>query len=144
MSFNLLVLIFLFFIYPGIFLHQKDYPVNYNLSKLKKEYKIFSKTNVSTSLLEFYTKRNVYMATGFFKTGPMWGDRQYEIWGIPPLKKGETIFYYGEDTKEFRETGLKHFKNITETDSRLYLLEDYLNHFKVFILEDYKGNGGHP
>lgn len=145
--FTLLILIILFWISPGILLHQKDYVRNYKLSEtVPKEYKLFAKTNVSASLLEFYTKRPTYLATGLLKTGQLWGEKQYEIWGIPELKKGETVLYYGDDTAVFREKAAANFENILELpDIRLCLVEDYIsNNYKLFKLEDYKGEGLHP
>ncbi|MDD5593778.1 MAG: glycosyltransferase family 39 protein, partial [Candidatus Margulisbacteria bacterium] len=56
--FSGLVLAILLFISPAILLHQSDYRQNYTLSeKLPSDLKIFARTNVSASLLEFYTKR---------------------------------------------------------------------------------------
>ncbi|MGB9612865.1 MAG: glycosyltransferase family 39 protein, partial [Candidatus Margulisiibacteriota bacterium] len=102
--FSSLVLFILFFITPAIFLHQKEYRENYNLAKkIPKEYKVFCKTNVTASLLEFYLKRPTYLATGFLKPYSLWGEKQYEIWGIPNLKKGETIIYFGEENKNFQK-----------------------------------------
>lgn len=145
--FTLLVLMVLFFVSPGILLHQKDYAQNYKLSEvIPKEYKIFAKTNVTASLLEFYSKRPTYLATGFLKPHPIWGEKQYELWGIPALKPGETVLYYGDDPDFFREKAAANFARITELpELRLYLIEDYIgNNYKMFRLEGYKGRDGHP
>lgn len=145
--FTVLILAILFWISPAILRRQKDYAQNFKLSEIvPNEYKLFAKTNVSSSLLEFYTKRPTYLATGFLKIGRPWGEKQYEIWGIPELKKGETILYYGEDTSFFREKAAANFKKITELhEIRLYLVEDYIsNNYKMFKLEGFKGKGLHP
>ena len=145
--FTLLVLAILFWVSPGIMLHQTDYRQNYKLSELvPKEYKLFAETNVSSSLLEFYTKRQTYLATGFLKPHSIWGEKQYELWGIPALKPGETVLYYGDDSPFFRERASANFKKISELpDVRLYLIEDYIsNNYKMFRLEGYKGGDAHP
>lgn len=145
--FTLLILTILFFVSPGVLWHQKDYTQNFKLSEIvSREYKVFAETNVTASLLEFYLKRPVYLATGFLKTHPVWGEKQYEIWGIPNLKKGETVLYYGEDFPLFKEKAADNFEKITELpDIKLYLIEDYISHnYKMFKLEGFKGKKGHP
>ena len=145
--FSLLILIILLLVSPAILLHQSDYQQNYSISeKLPKELKLFAKTNVSASLLEFYTKRPTYMATGFLMNNHPWGEKQYELWGIPELTKGETVLYYGEDNENFRDRILKYFAKIEElSDARLFLVEDYIsNNYKMLKLEGYKGEGSHP
>lgn len=145
--FTLLILMILFFVSPSILLHQKDYAENFKLAEtVPKEYKLFAKTNVSASLLEFYAKRPTYLATGFLKIGQRWGEKQYEIWGIPELKKGESVLYYGDDNGAFREKAAANFEKITALpDIRLYLVEDYIsNNYKMFKLENYRGKGLHP
>ncbi|MFH1386322.1 MAG: glycosyltransferase family 39 protein [bacterium] len=145
-GFTGLVLIILFWVTPAILLHQKDYLANYQLTNsIPKEYKLFAKTNVSSSLLEFYTKRPVYMATGFLKENHLWGEKQYELWGIPNLVKGETVIYYGDDTPFFQEKAKTNFRSITELPVKLYLIEDYItNNYKMFKLEGYKRSASHP
>lgn len=127
--FTLLILAVLFWVSPGILLHQADYARNYKLAEtVPKEYKLFAKTNVSASLLEFYLKRTTYLATGFLKPHPIWGEKQYELWGIPGLKKGETVLFYSDDYSLFREKAAENFEKITELpDIRLYLVEDYIS-----------------
>ncbi|MFA4843571.1 MAG: glycosyltransferase family 39 protein [Candidatus Margulisiibacteriota bacterium] len=145
--FTSLILLILFFVSPAILLHQEDYAKNYSLTKnVPAEYKLFAKTNVSASLLEFHTKRPTYLATGFLMTGHPWGEKQYEIWGIPELKKGETVLYYGPDNEVFREQANKHFTKTSElSDLKMYLVEDYItNNYKMFKLEGYKLDGFHP
>ena len=145
--FSGLVLAILLFVSPGVLLHQANYKQNYRLAeKLPPEYKIFAKTNVSSSLLEFYTKRPTYLSTGFLMSGQPWGRKQYELWGIPELKKGETVLYYGEDNSFFRDRAGKYFDKITELpDVKLYLVEDYItNNYKMFKLEGYKEESFHP
>jgi 4-amino-4-deoxy-L-arabinose transferase-like glycosyltransferase len=145
--FTLLILIILFWVSPGILLHQKDYAKNYKLAEIvPKEYKLFAKTNVSASLLEFYLKRQTYLATGFLKPHPIWGEKQYELWGTPNLIKGETALYYGEDSPFFREKTHNNFTKVSEISGfKLYLIEDYItNNYKMFKLEGFKGKGLHP
>jgi len=145
--FSLLVLMVLFFVSPAVLLHQKEYARNYKLSVLvPKEYKVFAKTNVTASLLEFYLKRPTYLATGFLKPYSIWGEKQYEIWGIPSLAKGETIVYYGEDSPEFRKRAMTHFEKIEALKGiRMYLIEDYItNYYRFFKLINFKGKEGHP
>lgn len=145
--FTLLILTILFFVSPAVLLHQKDYTQNFKLSEIvPKEYKLFAKTNVSSSLLEFYTKRPTYLATGSLKIGSPWGEKQYELWGIPELEKGETILYYGDDTPEFRKKAAANFRKISELSGlKLLLVEDYItNNYKMFKLEGYKREGLHP
>jgi 4-amino-4-deoxy-L-arabinose transferase-like glycosyltransferase len=141
--FTLITLIILFSLSSGILPHQKDYAKNYALpSLLPPNLKIFSKTNVSSALLEFYSKRPAYLAAGFLKTGPLWGEKQYELWGIPRLEKGEDILYYGEEMPAFQ----KYFQKATPLNGlRLYLIEDYIgNHYKFFRLEGFRGSHEHP
>lgn len=145
--FSLLILAILFSLSPAILLHQKDYRQNYSIAeKLPPEIKIFAKTNVSASLLEFYTKRQTYLATGVLMSGHPWGEKQYEIWGIPNLSKGETVLYYGEDTQVFRDRAGKYFTKIDELPKiKLYLVEDYItNNYKMFKLVSYKKDSFHP
>jgi 4-amino-4-deoxy-L-arabinose transferase-like glycosyltransferase len=142
-----LVLSILLLASPGVLWQQAGYRQNYTLAEnLPFEYKIFAKTNVSSSLLEFYTKRPTYLATGFLMSGQPWGERQYELWGIPELKKGETVLYYGEDNSFFRDRAGKYFNKITELpEVKLYLVEDYItNNYKMFKLEGLKEEGLHP
>jgi len=143
--FSALILIILFWVSPGILLHQEGYARNYQLADtIPKNIKIFARTNVSASLLEFYIKRTTYLATGFMKPGSLWGEKQYAFWGIPDLKKGESVLYYGEDNPDIRQQALKHFDKVSETDYRLYLIEDYINKYKMLQLEGFKGTSGHP
>ncbi len=145
--FSGLVLTILLFVSPGVLLHQSDYKKNYELAgKLPAEYKLFARTNVSAALLEFYTKRPAYLATGFLMDSHRWGEKQYELWGIPELKKGETVLYYGEDNGFFRDRAEKYFTKVIELpDAKLYLVEDYITkNYKLFELAGYKGNGLHP
>ncbi|OGC12341.1 hypothetical protein A3K48_07810 [candidate division WOR-1 bacterium RIFOXYA12_FULL_52_29] len=144
--FTALILAVLLLVSPGVLLHQKEYARNKELATLlPKETKLFARTNVSASLLEFYTGRQTYMATGFLKPGPLWGEKQYELWGIPDLKKGETVIYFGEDTKEFKEAASREFAKVTELKGfKLYLIEDYItNNYSFFSLSGFKGSG-HP
>lgn len=145
--FTSLILIILFWVSPGILPHQRDYAKNFDLANtVPKEYKLFAKTNVSASLLEFYIKKQTYLATGFLKIGHPWGEKQYDIWGTPNLKRGETILYYGEDIQAFRDLANKYFEKVAEIpEVKLYLVEDYIsNNYKVFKLEGFKLESGRP
>lgn len=145
--FTCLILLVLFFVSPASLFHQQDYAKNYTLAdSVPKEYKLFAKNYASTALLEFYAKRPTYLATGFLMSGHSWGEKQYELWGIPDLKKGETVLYYGPDTKTFREGANKYFYGVKELpDLKLYLVEDYItNNYKMFRLEGYRSEGSHP
>ena len=82
-----IILLLLFWVSPGILLHQKDYALNYQLKEKLPGIKIFARTNVSASLLEFYTRRPTYLATGFLKPVPLWGEKQYELWDLVPLSR---------------------------------------------------------
>lgn len=86
------------------------------------------------------------MATGFLKTGLSWGEKQYDIWGIPNLITGESIYYYGEDNPAFQKLVPTYFSSMQELPAiRLNLIEDYISHhYRFFLLEDFKGAGGHP
>jgi len=146
-GFCALILIVLFWVSPGVLLHQKEYADNYDLARdLPAGRKIFAKTNVTASLLEFYTKKRTYLATGFLRPGPIWGEKQYEIWGIPNLIPGEDVIYFGDDTIEFRKRAEKHFKRTREMPgARIFLIEDYINHnYRFFLLEGYRGGPAHP
>lgn len=145
--FTSLVLLILFFATPAILLHQGDYAKNYSLSKsVPAGYKLFAKTNVSSALLQFYTQRPTYLATGFLMTGHPWGEKQYAIWGIPDLKKGETVLYYGPETDEFKQAASKYFSKTSQLPAlKLFLIEDYIsNNYKMFKLEGYKEESSHP
>ena len=143
--FSLLIMAILLFVSPGVMLHQKDYARNKELAAVLPKEKVFARTNVASSLLEFYLGRQTYMATGFLKPGPLWGEKQYELWGVPDLKKGETVVYYGEETKEFKAAAEKEFAKVSELkELKLYLIEDYItNNYKFFRLSGFKGSG-HP
>ncbi len=145
--FSSLVLAILLLVSPGVLLRQADYQKDYGLAaKLPAEYKLFAKTNVSAALLEFYTGRPAYLATGFLMDSHRWGEKQYGLWGIPELKKGETVLYYGEDNSFFRDRAEKYFTKITELpDAKLSLIEDYITgNYKMFELAGYRQNGLHP
>jgi hypothetical protein len=96
--------------------------------------------------LEFYLKRQTYLATGFLRIGHPWGEKQFELWGIPNLQKGETILYYGEDLPELNAMAADNFSRVSILpQARLYLIEDYINNsYKFFKLEGYKGGAAHP
>ncbi|KPJ69042.1 hypothetical protein AMJ44_04755 [candidate division WOR-1 bacterium DG_54_3] len=146
-AFSLLILAILFWVSPGVLLHQKDYAQNYKLAEsLPPDHKIFTKTNVTASLLEFYAKRQTYLSTGFLKAGTPWGEKQYEIWGIPNLKPGESIIYFGEDTLNFRDQSANNFLRIIEFPRpKIFLIEDYITYnYKFFKLEGYGKKGSHP
>jgi 4-amino-4-deoxy-L-arabinose transferase-like glycosyltransferase len=142
-----LVMAILFFVSPGVLLHQADYAKNRQLVKLiPTEYKLFAKTNVAASLLEFYTGRPTYLATGALKIGQPWGEKQYEIWGIPEVKPGETVLYFGDDNQQFEEKAAANFTMIRALPSvKLFLVEDYItNNYNLYLLEGYKGTAPHP
>lgn len=146
-SFSLIVLAILFWVTPGILSHQQQYYSNQQIAaKIPAGLKVFAGTNVTASLLEFYADRPTYLATGFLKPHAIWGEKQYELWGIPNLTKGETVIYFGEDTFLLRENAAKYFGRVVELpDLKLSLIEDYItSNYKFFRLEDYKENGGHP
>jgi hypothetical protein len=85
------------------------------------------------------------MANGFLSSHTCCGEKQYDIWGTPDLKKGENILYFGEDTIEFQKLALQHFQKVTKSsDIRLYLIENYISNYCFFRLEGYKGDRGHP
>jgi hypothetical protein len=145
--FSLAILSILLWITPGILLHQPDYAQNYRLSsQLTKDYKVFASTNVAASLVEFYSHQPAYLATGFLKPHPLWGEKQYELWGIPALTKGETVIYFGEDTPWLRETAAKYFQRVMVLpEIKLNLIEDYItSNYRFFKLEGYQGHDGHP
>lgn len=143
--FSLLILIILLFISPGVVLHQKEYAKNYLLkSRLPSGDKIFAQTNVSASLAEFYSGRQTFLTSSFLSPGTKWGLKQYQIWGLPELRKGESIVYYGEETPEMMRTAGKYFHSVSTLEARLYLIEDYINRYKFFRFNDYQLNGGQP
>ncbi len=144
--FSLLILAVLLWLSPGVLWHQKDYAQDFEIAKYLPQDKIFSKTNVSSSLLEFYSGRPVYLATGFLKIGQPWGQKQYELWGIPALKPGESIIYYGEDSEHFQQIALANFEQVRGLpDPHLALIEDYIsNNYRFFRLEGFKGGDLHP
>jgi 4-amino-4-deoxy-L-arabinose transferase-like glycosyltransferase len=145
--FTTLIISILFWVSPAVMLHQKDYNLNYKISdSLPPDLKIFTRTNVSASLLEFYTQQATYLSTGFLKIGYPWGERQYDIWGIPNLAKGENIIYFGEDSPEFEQKAAMYFDKIAGLpEPRLYLIEDYINNnYHFFLLKGFKGGDLHP
>jgi len=145
--FTSLILLILFFVSPTLLLHQRDYAKNYSLTRnLPPEFKLFAQTYASAALLEFYTKRPAYLATDRLMTSHSWGEKQYELWGIPGLEKGETVLYYGDDTAAFRALANKYFFKVSELpDLKLYLVEDYItNNYKMFKLEGYREESSHP
>lgn len=146
-AFSLLILSILFWITPAILFHQDAYSLNYQLKTgLSQNQKIYTKNNVSASLLEFYLQKPVYLATGFFKEGSPWGEKQYEIWGIPDLKRGENIIYFGEASPNIinkAKTAFASYEVMPEL--KLNLIEDYITHnFKFIKLINYRANKGHP
>jgi len=145
--FSLLILFILFFLSPGIALHQKEYANNYKLAAyLPNNQKIFAGTNVTTALLEFYSQRSVFLATGFLMPSPRWGEKQYELWGIPNLAKGENIIYFGENNSMMQILFNKHFL-VTEVlpNIKIGLIEDYITENYYFIeLKGFKGPPSHP
>jgi 4-amino-4-deoxy-L-arabinose transferase-like glycosyltransferase len=144
--FSSLILIVLLWLSPGVLWHQKDYAQDFAVGKYLPQDKLFSKTNVSSSLLEFYSGRPVYMATGFLKIGDPWGQKQYGLWGIPQLKKGESITYFGDDNELFQQLALANFERVRGLpDPHLALIEDYIgNNYRFFRLEGYMGGTDHP
>jgi len=144
--FTLLVLGILFWVSPAILLNQGNYQKNSGLKTLiPQETKIYTQNNVGASLLEFYLKRPAYLATGFMRIGYPWGTAQYETWGIPDLKKGEDIIYFGEDSQDIRNISQQHFKKAEVLPYKIYLIEDYMtNNFKFIKLIGYRGGGSHP
>ncbi|HLD29988.1 MAG TPA: glycosyltransferase family 39 protein, partial [bacterium] len=144
--FSSLILIVLLWLSPGALWHQKDYAENWQIGKYLPQEKIFSATNVSSSLLEFYSGRPVYLATGFLKIGEPWGQKQYSLWGIPTLRKGENIVYYGENSELFQKIAQENFARIRGLpDPHLALIEDYIsNNYRFFRLEGFKGGMIHP
>jgi len=146
-GFCILVLSILFWVSPGVLLHQKEYADNFQLAKsLPRDLKIFAKTNVSASLLEFYAKRQTYLATGFLKTGSPWGEKQYDIWGIPDLERGENVIFFSNDSEKFGRRSEKNFRQVRElTGAKIFLIEDYINRsYKFFRLGGYRGGKDHP
>ncbi len=145
--FTSIILMILFWVSPGVLLHQREYADNFQLAKsLPEDLKIFAKTNVSASLLEFYTRRQTYLATGFLKTDSPWGEKQYKIWGIPDLKPGENVIYFGEGAIEFKKRADENFQRVSEfPGAKIFLIEDYINYnYKFFKLEGYRGEKNHP
>ena len=146
-GFCLLILAILFWASPGVLVHQKQYAGNYRLAQsLPPGQKIFAKTNVTASLIEFYAKRQTYLATGFLKAGSPWGEKQYEIWGVPDLEPGEDVIYFGEDSEAFRNNARARFRRVSEfPQARILLIEDYINYkYKFFRLEGYRLRKDHP
>jgi len=145
--FSLLILSILLFVSPGVWWQQKEYAGNHRLAEqIDPKTNFFAANNVASSLLEFYLKRPVYMVTGWLKPPQtMWGEKQYQLWGIPELQKGEAIHYYGPDSAFFREKTEEFFTKTTELAFQPAFIEDYIsNNYKLFRLEGYKKESGHP
>jgi len=144
--FSLLVLGILFWLSPGILLNQQNYQKNTELKILiPKDIKVYTQNYASASLLEFYLKKTTYLATGFMKVGQSWGTAQYKLWGIPDLKSGEDIIFFGEDSETTHDIAKQQFKKVEILPHKLYLIEDYMtNNFVFMKLSGYRGTSNHP
>lgn len=129
-GFTAILLIVLFFVTPGILLHQRDYAANYQLKdKLPTDLKIFSSSNVTAAQLEFYTGRQTYLAPELFGLAGAWGTAQYKLWGIPIIKPGEQIIYFGPEQKLAGFTSPQTIANL-----KLFVIEDYIrDRFRFYL-----------
>ena len=145
-AFTCLLTTLLLFLPPGIVFSQNDFTENYKIrEKLPKGLKIFSETGTSASILEFYTKEKVYMATGFMKPAPIvWGEKQFEIWGIPDLQKGESIIFYGSESNKNLKNVLSFFEKIELLEPKLFLTEAYISNHRFYRMDGFRGKGLHP
>ena len=117
----------------------KAYTINYNLPKYIQEAKVdyvFSNQMGVASLVAFYGKTEVYMPKG------MW--RQFDIWGQPELKKGDSILYFAFDESD-AEKRLKPLFGSVKLDpqNRLFTKDsDIPIKTKVYIVKYFKGRSG--
>lgn len=118
----------------------KAYKINYELPKYIQEAKVnyvFSNQMGVASLVAFYGRTEVYMPKG------MW--RQFDIWGQPELKKGDSILYFAFDETDADKRLKPLFGSVKlDPQKRLFTKDsDIPIKTKVYTGKSFKGIKGH-
>lgn len=139
--FDLLVVAVLFFVSPGVLLHQSEYSGNYKLSGKIEEISpdhVFASSYGPASQLTFYLKRQVHYPLLLIGADSGWGVEQFRIWGQPELSPGDDIIFYSPDIKAKKELE-KHFRKVKELpELRLYTLEQNSEGYLAYYCLDLK------
>jgi len=85
------------------------------------------------SLVAFYGKTDIYMPEGLWK--------QFDLWGRPALKKGDSILYFVFDNTAIAQQLKPLFNKVAiDNQKRLFFKEsNFPEKIQIFICRDFKG-----
>lgn len=134
---NILFIGYYAFLYPiPKDLAGQAYAINQKLPEYIKASKVnyvYANQMGLSSLVAFYGKANVYMPEGAWK--------QFDIWGRPSLKKGDSALYFVFDNPNIAQSLKSIFEKVEiDNKKRLFLKESNLpEKTQIYICRDFKG-----
>ncbi len=134
---NILFIGYYAFLYPiPKELKGQEYAINRKLPDYIKSAKVnyvYANQMGLASLVAFYGKTDLYMPEGLWK--------QFDIWGRPALKKGESLLYFVFDNPQIRDRLTLIFKTVEiDNQKRLFFKEsNFPEKIQIFFCRDFKG-----
>jgi len=117
---NALAIAYYAFLYPiPAEFNGKAYSINYELPQFIKDSKVdyvFSNQMGVGSLIAFYGKTEVYLFKG------QWP--QFDIWGRPQLKKGNSILYFAFDETDAEKKLKTNFRQVKKDSQKRLFTKD--------------------
>lgn len=134
---NILFIGYYAFLYPiPKELKGQEYAINRKLPDYIKSAKVncvYANQMGLSSLVAFYGKTDLYMPEGLWK--------QFDIWGRPALKKGDSLLYFVFDNPQIRNRLTLIFKTVEiDNQKRLFFKEsNFPEKIQIFICRDFMG-----
>jgi hypothetical protein len=128
-------------ILPRQALYRRDLELPSKYAELPQNTYIIAPYHGIASQLAFYARRTTYMAQGELKVEERgFGLKQFELWGPPPLKKGDNIVYYGPPGEEAIKKLKKHFSYVKiKPELDIYVIESYLDDLVPYYCQGFRG-----
>ena len=100
---------------------------------------IYSDTHGSVGILSYYSKQAIYFPKNIIAYPSRWGYNQFSIWDQPPIKKDDSILFFGRLNSKQRDVIEDHFELIEEIKfPTLTILEGYLANRTYYLFKKAK------
>lgn len=130
---------------PTILPRQLDYQRNY---ELEARFRVLPATTYIVTpylgiagQLDFYAKKRTYLARDYLKVEANgFGQKQFDLWGPPNIKRGADVLYYGQPDQATLLKLKKVFLSVqVRPDLEINLLESYLDELVPYYCRGFKG-----
>ncbi|MFH1386320.1 MAG: glycosyltransferase family 39 protein [bacterium] len=124
---------------------QAQYQQNYSLvqkyQRLPPHTYIMAPYHGMASELAFYTHQPTFMVKDYLRVEEHgFGQKQFDLWGGPDIKRGENIVYFGPANLETKQKLKKQFARVViRPDLDLYAIESYLDDLVPYYCTGFKG-----